>query len=156
MALYRSGQRLRAVVGHTPGGARTFLGWYDSQNEQRCDFLPTADGERRCLPRGGETTAFYFGDPECTEILLMTYPIDPDCGDYDAIRLVEFTPCGPEYRSFALGQRYPDDTAWRAESEGCLPLGITLLRERHEFYRLGAETPLSSFVALQESLLEPE
>jgi hypothetical protein len=38
----------------TDDGDRAFLGWYDSQRQQDCDFVPDAEGTLRCLPLGAE------------------------------------------------------------------------------------------------------
>lgn len=68
MAIYASGSRIKARVGSTPDGARTFLGWYDTQLQAECYMFPsykTTDGVVRCLP-GLALVAAYYADATCT------------------------------------------------------------------------------------------
>ena len=45
-----SGSRLKARYASTPDGAKVFMGWYDSQLNEKCTFMLAEDGNMRCLP----------------------------------------------------------------------------------------------------------
>lgn len=69
-SMYSSGARIKATVGTTPDGAAMFVGWYDSERQEECNFfLTTRDGMKRCVPDSSAALAYesgYFADSACS------------------------------------------------------------------------------------------
>lgn len=69
-----SGSRLKARLGRTPDGAQIFLGWFDTQRQENCDFaIDMAAGIQRCFPDsryhltwGGDEHGKLFKTPDCS------------------------------------------------------------------------------------------
>ena len=58
-----SGDRIKARYFETDGRAREFLGWYDSERDENCEFLEV-DGDVRCVPTSmadAMATPYHFG-----------------------------------------------------------------------------------------------
>lgn len=60
-----SGSRLKARYASTPDGAKVFMGWYDSQLNEKCTFMLAEDGNMRCLPSASNASGEGFLDSQC-------------------------------------------------------------------------------------------
>jgi hypothetical protein len=131
-----SGARLQARVWVAEDGAREFLGWFDTERHEACDFQYAGDGLVRCLPQNAATIIGYFADAACTEPLAQSL-----CA---ATYADTFTHTCPEGRRlFALGDPFDGQTAYVPIGPQCVPStppgGL--------LYHVGAEVSPASFVA---------
>ncbi len=161
LALYKSGSRIRARVAKTPDGAQAFMGWFDSQIEQDCTFLSSADGVTRCLPGStlitrafsGSDTGF-FSDSQCQiEVgytfkctLVATggvYGLVFDSGRQDDI-------CGPGGWRVVRANSVQGDIYGKVGEE-CI-VGNQQLRDSYEFFSISDQVSLDSFVEVTMSV----
>jgi hypothetical protein len=65
--LYRSGSRLKALRLVPESGEPLFMGWFDTEIGEPCEFVVTSAGDR-CIPGTRHWTDFntYFSDDQCT------------------------------------------------------------------------------------------
>jgi hypothetical protein len=66
------GARLRAHyrIGEDWSRERVFNSWFDRELNVDCSFMPTFDGNTRCVPTGGYT-AQAFSDEKCTNLAVF-------------------------------------------------------------------------------------
>lgn len=64
---YTSGSRLRAREYDGGGDARVFLGWQDTELNEKCQFHTTGDGTVRCLPEADSRAFLRYLDNDCTQ-----------------------------------------------------------------------------------------
>ncbi len=82
-----SGSRLKARYASTPDGAKVFMGWYDSQLNEKCTFRLAEDGRMRCLPVADfeQNMNFSYGeaflDSQCLgQSFLLVHEVSCDKG----------------------------------------------------------------------------
>lgn len=71
----RSGSRIRAKALITDEGDRAFLGWYDSQRQEDCDFLRDAEGTLRCLPVSAQGAPQSADNTDQSQFVAANYAI---------------------------------------------------------------------------------
>ncbi len=135
------GRRLKGRWAEAPGGARLWLGWYDSELGGECRFITTADGALRCVPCEGGAIGGYFQDAACTVALAST-PYR-SCWSGEVVRALAPPACPPAPTSiFRGGARWRGMAYYRSQATGRC--------ERNSFdadYLLvGPELPASTFV----------
>lgn len=144
-ALYKSGSRIRARVGRTTDGAQEFIGWFDSQRNEDCDFQNQRDGKRRCLPRL-VASATYFADPQCTAPLAN----GPVCGSAPKYAWSPEAPlnCSDVPKLLAVGPEH-SGRLYHKGTDGCVALsesGEQNWRAVYRTFSVGAAVPLTEFV----------
>ena len=75
-----SGGRIKARWWVTAEGDRAWDTWWDTQLNASCDFNPTSDGVRRCIPNNWDSSEEYFTDDQCTQAVytrMSTAPCEP-------------------------------------------------------------------------------
>ena len=112
---YRSGTRIKMQTLTTPDGAKQFVGWFDTERNEACQFSTAADGVTRCLPTPmairftlASSTTGLFADMACT-----VFAVDvsaPQCPDLHYIAVAQALTCPPSglsvYRATTSTTRY--------------------------------------------------
>ncbi len=140
---YVSGSRLKAKFLETDGGARNFVGWYDSERDEDCAFGIAADGQQRCLPDALWLSArSYFSDANCSQQLANGLRMQR-CDD-DVPQYVWTYPAGSLCRSalFHVAGEY-SGSVWSGSPGNCDE--DSSARDLYLLYPLGAEANPSEF-----------
>jgi hypothetical protein len=84
LAPNQSGTRIKMKVLTTSDGAKSFLGWYDTQRNEDCTFRLAEDSTTRCLPNVWPLTApdphtpnGYYSDANCQTPMVLAYTCAP-------------------------------------------------------------------------------
>lgn len=138
---YESGSRLKARFLETPGGARSFLGWHDSELGIDCSFSEI-NGAHRCLPSPYRVVSYsipYYSDASCTNRVVPD--LGSPCPDPDyALR---YETCGDGERSyFEIGAKVLGGSTYIKSGENCNASTAPV-----DYYPLGSEVPLSTFAS---------
>jgi phage-related tail fiber protein len=147
--LYQSGSRIKARMLVTPDGAKSFLAWRDTQRNEDCEFLPTADGKYRCLP-GSMNSAWLGGlysDSGCTVPLAQGLA----CSTISYLRTGSVCLTAFDVRIFHAipwtGTAY-----YTLSSSGCSSANQIAPNSSLSYFIAGAEIPLTEFQSATESL----
>jgi hypothetical protein len=156
LALYKSGSRLKAVVGRTPDGAQAWLGWWDDDLGIDCTFQLTDDGEERCIPTRSNGQIQYFTDPGCSQPLYNYYEAAPRCEQDEMIAIwgssVEL--CKQTVVVYENDGVFSGEFVYYNNNGTCMSYNRTDF-QGWGFIRLGARIPLDRFVPLTRTVLEP-
>lgn len=141
-----SGTRLKArTLNGEDGSRQTVIGWYDSQRNENCSFMVTADGSTRCLPAAGaNVSGSFFADAACSEELVLVAISQCTGVPRYANRFVWQSDCLYGVSLYSVGAAYTGTGFYVKNGTMCtvsLPSPTT-----YRYYRLGAEIPASSFV----------
>src|SRR5262245_584638 len=154
--IFESGTRLRARVFDDGVGTLEFRGWYDTDLDTDCSFLPAQDGRMRCLPENDWGTALtarhiVYLDAKCSvaaRSLSIGRPIpklvvgDPRTEDLCA----EFGAAVPVYE---LGEAIAPPSVYHRDDFGeCTPFNVNPSYEL--IHALGNEVTPDRFVAAKE------
>ncbi|MDY0060975.1 MAG: hypothetical protein RBU45_14285 [Myxococcota bacterium] len=155
LGLYRSGTRLKAVVGRTPDGAQSFRGWWDTELQTRCNFGTGEDGGSYCFPVVGAASGFDYEDERCTIPLISVSARQEACISLEfADRSVTSSNnCWNMDREiYRVGERIgPIQTYYKSVNSSCHPVendGDLV------FYHLGEKLSLSALVREEEQILD--
>lgn len=148
---FTSGSRLRARYIEAPGGARQFLGWYDSVRDVECEFEISgpANAVRRCLPLG-RSIEHWYSDASCETVLLTNGDCDrrffrdkwANCDGGAVVRNVgaDFTPA----------------LAYAFQNGACVPVAEITRPVPARMCEVGDEVPLDLFVSAREAIEQRE
>ena len=142
--LYQSGSRIKARMLTTVDGAKSFLGWRDTQRNENCTFRLAADGKYRCLPATFAGEIGWYLDAACTTAI---FSATARCPAPAWLRVADDACGGTGERIFS-----PQPLSWTngmeiyslngATCTGSFPVsapaGLVL-------FTAGAEAPLSGF-----------
>jgi hypothetical protein len=145
-----SGDRIVAQYIEAQDGARAFVGWWDSERDERCTWTVAADGVTRCLPSGGLqvmpsangfSQVVYYSDPECTKALAVSW--DDSCENrHIAIRLDDSS-CPTRSIVYSVEDEPYQGTMYGLHSDDdCVPMGPAADWQ----YATTGEVPASAFV----------
>lgn len=143
---YRSGNRIKARFLVTPDGARSFVGWRDTERDEDCDFKLASDGKQRCLPSGATATGV-FTDAACTVPLAWG-------GSCTSIPYVITTAGGWPCSSSKVFKAVPwsGATAYSGSAGGaCIGFAYSLVAG-YSYFIPGAEVSASDFQVATEAL----
>lgn len=139
-----SGSRLKARRYVGEDGASQFIGWFDSQRAEICNFVDFLDGVLRCVPvwNGGSTDV--FSDPGCTAPVKLAQIVH-DCAKpkYTLATTVANPSCGSPQRYEIHEVGTPTTTAFIKAGTSC----VSAVNPTYDFYALGAAIPATSFVS---------
>jgi len=152
--IYQSGSRIKMRVGTTPDGAKTFIGWRDTQRNEDCQFsYKMTDGLIHCEPISA-ANPFYaynaFADAQCTTPLALVpscamppkygysivYPSGNNCGDYT-------------FHLYNLGAAYTGTGLYQKSGTSCT---ATQRDQSYTYFAIGAEIPASDLQSMTESV----
>lgn len=140
LALYESGSRIRAVVGETPGGAKMWMGWYDTEFEEFCSMGALVASSPYWLDRRDAWCAVglrmsevspNWADPSCS-----TRVVDIQEPTSDYVRFRPDFSAAPDV--FIRGDEYRGSVYHRAQGE-CVEKSDSSGR----WWRLGDKVPSS-------------
>ncbi|MDY0059881.1 MAG: hypothetical protein RBU45_08735 [Myxococcota bacterium] len=159
LALYKSGTRLKAIVGRTPDGSQAWLGWWDSELGIECIFMATSDGKERCLPANQYYIA-YFSDENCYNLIVPFFLVNAQCKPpkYLGLSLPNENGCGISVgHVYISAEQFVGDVVYFLNPSGdCISMpSSTLTASGYHLYHAEPEVPLDRFVARERSILEP-
>jgi hypothetical protein len=141
-----SGSRLKGRWQVGADGSRQFIGWYDSERKEECQYMLASDGKMRCLPMASAHTiqpsASSYQDAECTKLGVMNPPCNPR---YFAINKTSEL-CGKTaVQIYNVGASFQvAGTMYQKAGGQCVKFPVT---GAATISVLGDEVPASAFVA---------
>lgn len=140
-----SGSRLKSKYRTASDGSKQWIGWYDAERNEDCNFLTMSDGSLRCVPSGWANPSGYYADSSCTTQLAFS----PGCANVTyAIMNDSDGQCGYRARLFSATPS-PSGTMYAKTTSSCIeyapPPGWI-------FYRFGPEIQPSAFVSAVDSV----
>jgi hypothetical protein len=148
-----SGSRIKARVIVSNDGAKSFLGWFDTQRNEACSFMQAGDGKLRCQPYTIMSFQGYL-DSNCTT-KIATPGLSTACmsgsGTY-YVALSDSVSCSDIHTHiYPVGAKIdPVHYTYYELSDGkCKPVSPYIIYP--QYYML-AEVPASSFAEAVEKL----
>lgn len=143
--LYQSGTRIKARMLVTADGAKSFVGWRDTQLGVDCVFAKASDGKMRCLPFGNWTTSsIAYGDSGCTSPVAMF----GGCSDPTWVGVVDATSCSSgKVAIYEVSGEFTGSLFDKSSDGSC-----SYLPSLGRYWALRPETPPSTYAEAAEQL----
>jgi hypothetical protein len=149
---FHAGSRLKPMVVSAGAGLDIIdswpeTGWFDSELDMQCFFLPDENGVERCFPFSylGSIAGLVHADSSCTRPVVTLRGSGP-CDRLRYEHMVVDDSCG--YRGFRVGNELPVSTPLFTRVGGaCEPSSLELPSDGH-VYELDA-VPAETFVGMQ-------
>ena len=153
---YESGSRLTAQHFAGSDGSVAFSGFWDSERSERCDFTFVGEGRNSCLPQSSvplflSSGGKMFSDNECTAQLAVedrTIPFRR--GTITSYVFIYSETAASSLSVYRVNHQYRGEL-FALGSMGCESVGPANGSNHagSNFYNIGEEVPLSSFVSAE-------
>lgn len=142
-----SGTRLKRRVLKGADGSQQFLGWFDTQRNEACNFQDAADGKQRCLPLS-TFTGGYYSDPACTNpIVTQTKGCAAPATAFHYAGIAG-CPLANPVRVLQIAGTFTGATVY--SGAGCTGSSTAALLSTFDVYETSSEIPPTSFVDATE------